>query len=282
MRTSLPDGCPRSACVLHACPFDIKQRKLCNEKRGDERSEEPQPLSLDIYVSSNASINKPLFNNNIKFKKPFTPDQKRRYGRSLSFMAECAGTGYQLFWVMLSTVVGDVDNGAKIMRHWAELQRRIVRKYGYPALKYLCVQTNEGGGVLHLVVGIKWSIPARISQSWMSYEWEKIHGAKIVWISRMGKGSKDHKNVSRYLVTQYMMDGQGSAFKRLSYSWWHSSVPLGRGWRDIKREFNLLRRANDKFQDCINSWRFLLSCGQCVLCGIDYYIHDRNIQLKPA
>lgn len=206
---------------------------------------------------------------------------KRAYGRSISFFTEARGRGCQLLWLNLTTVRGDTFHGDRLTPDFAELRRRIERKYGYE-LAYFKVETTEGGGVLHVVLAIESHTPVWIGQRWLSKQWQEIHGAHRVWISRIGHKSKDARGVSKYLVSQYMAGGQGSAFKRYSYSWWRCRVALGKGWHMLKKEFNLLRREGDRFGELLVSWSELLYLGTCTLCGRGYRLHDREVQMLAA
>jgi hypothetical protein len=73
-----------------------------------------------------------------------------------------------------------------------------------------------------------------IDQAWLSEQWESIHGARIVYIRRMGNSKKDCKRVAAYFVNQYL-SGQRS-FVRYSYSWKKLGVIIGRSWNIFKAE----------------------------------------------
>jgi len=55
-----------------------------------------------------------------------------------------------------------------------------------------------------------------------------------VYVQSMGHTKKDKRKVSSYIATQYLADQHGATV-RMSYSWWRSSVALGRAWAELKR-----------------------------------------------
>jgi len=210
-------------------------------------------------------------------KRSLGKKQKRQYQRQLSWLTEAGGRNLQLF--RLDLTGSDVSDASLLRRHWQELRRRIKRRYGL-YLDCFVVETSEGNGVLHLVVGVAQGRAAWIDQKFLSAEWEKIHGAFIVSIKRMGGKKKDRRCVSFYMVTQYMKNqGEGgSALVRYSWSWWHARIKIGRGWTDFKRIVRFiryrvgrdLRKAgresmgfykNVPFPEVIAAWESLLTSG---------------------
>lgn len=275
----LPLSCPRPSCELSLCPIDETNRvKVCGQPASNRSAAEVVagcPPSLDIYGKSSACSD-----NRISSKYlPWTRQQKSAYGRCLSFFREAYGRGCQMLWLNLTTVVGDTVNGDRLTEHFKELRRRIENRYGYQ-IAYFKVETTEGGGVLHVVLAIKSDTPVWIGQRWLSSQWLDIHGAHRVWISRIGVRAHESRSVSKYIVSQYVAGGQGSAFKRYSYSWWRCRVALGKGWHVLKREYQLLKRAGDKFSEVVNAWATLLYTGDCLLCGRGYSIINRHVQFS--
>jgi hypothetical protein len=142
---------------------------------------------------------------------------------------------------MLSTAKGGDAN--KLSRHHAELRRRVERVYGFTGLQFFQVQTSEGNGVLHVYWA--WKAPEGyrgrpfiIPQAWLSEQWEKIHGAPYVWISRLKLGGRSSRRVTRYVVTQYVVnqekEGQ-SCLVHMSWSWKRTfGFPLVKMWEAFK------------------------------------------------
>lgn len=99
---------------------------------------------------------------------------------------------------------------------------------------HLQVRTTEGNGVLHLLWILRYLPGERrrrfwISQRWLSKEWERLHGAKVVWVKQYDKGPKSRRNFSRYVVTQYFADQVAIAYH--SYSRKLFGFPLVKVWR---------------------------------------------------
>lgn len=264
-----PDNCPRASCDLEWCPFDYRMRQVCKPLPAS-----PVPggvgeaggfSSLDIDVQSRA-----------KPKKQWDTQLKRAYGRVLSFMNEGKGRGCQFLWLNLTTVKGDLKNGEKLTPHFKELRRRIERKTGY-RIGYFKVETSEGGGVLHIILAIESKTAVWIGQRWLSAQWLEIHGAHRVWIGRIGCRDKDKRNISRYIVSQYMTGGQGSSFVRFSYSWWRTRLALGLGWAKLKKEHRGM--VGVAFVTLIGAWQELLLFGSCELGGHHYGIIERCVSL---
>lgn len=133
-----------------------------------------------------------------------------------------------MLWVMLSTAQG--GDAGKLRVHERELRRRVERKTGVRGIEYVCVDTSEGNGTLHLLWAGNGSL--YVEQKWLSEQWDEIHGARIVWVRRYRYGSRGR--LSRYMVSQYM-SGQRGAGMRISWSWKATmGLPLKRAWRTFK------------------------------------------------
>lgn len=99
-------------------------------------------------------------------------------------------------------------------------------------------------GCLHVLMAAKvvrgkaWSTAC--SQAWLSETWGRLHGAPIVWIKGVIGETVDRVRLSRYMVTQYMAQGQGDALVRFFQSrqaaWEGVSLPrIRRRLREIIR-----------------------------------------------
>lgn len=75
---------------------------------------------------------------------------------------------------------------------WRQVVKRACRKYGYPAIPYLCVfeATKRGEPHLHILCRVKW-----IDQRWLSNQMKALTGAPIVDIRQV----KSQKQVALYI-----------------------------------------------------------------------------------
>lgn len=218
--------------------------------------------------------------------------QKRQYQRLRSWLTEKNAANCQLLRVDLTTA----SDGAAgdLTKHFLELKRRVLRRYGYD-IDFYKVRTCEGFGVLHMV----WAIDARkaawIDHSWLKEQWLVIHGASVVWIKRMGQGKSDRARLAGYMVTQYFVNQgeRGSAVVRVSYSWWKCRAPLGKAWMRLKREYRFAEYRHRRavlfdyarpppvvFKDLLDAWEMLLATGKCVLAGVALCIYRRELMTE--
>jgi len=127
---------------------------------------------------------------------------------------------YRVRWV---TLTGSNDSKAERLRDdFAELRRRIGREFGYK-FEFVCVDTREGNGVLHMLwamQGPRFFVPFK----WLQAQWQAIHAAMFVNIQDVGGGDGDARRLSRYIVAQYC--GGQDALVRLSQS--RAAYPLAR------------------------------------------------------
>lgn len=144
----------------------------------------------------------------------WTSKQKRTYQRLLSGITRASNAGHVLRIMTLTspaTHPRDPVGGQLLTSRFQTLRKSIERKYGY-LLEYCRVRTDEGFGVLHIIyrAGKKGYIP----HSWLKREWERIHGAKIVFIQKLyGK----NKRIAGYLASHYL--SRHHYFMRTSWSW---------------------------------------------------------------
>lgn len=261
--------------TLHSDPVKFDLSCLSTFEPFEENSKGPasgDSPSLDIIVQSNASHR-------------WSRKQKRVFQRSISWMTEAASRGCQLFWIMLSTARG--GKAENLERDFQELRRRIEHRFKY-YIEYFTVETTEGNGVLHQVWGIMDNRKVFISQRWLSEEWEKIHGAKIVYIERIYGRDKDCNNISRYFVSHYVA-GQ-SQLKRMSWSWWRSKVAIGKAWEFYKkqvRQFSEIytwiglnqNTVSVAYWGLLKGWREILTKGWCTLGDAIFFINNRQLDL---
>ena len=218
--------------------------------------------------------------------EPWTRQQRRVYQRLTSWSYEAKSRDCQLLRVDLTTASGGPSH--LLRKHLQELRRRIERDLGFKGLETFVVETSEGNGVLHMVWAWAGDRALIVEQKWLSEQWERIHGAKIVWIRRMGLEKKDIRTVSRYFALQYLAN-QGDALVRMSWSWRRSRFAIGKAWKFMcraLRRINRERQAQDwqypcedvPFSELLLAWEELLSLGSCTLGSILFVVENREIE----
>lgn len=61
--------------------------------------------------------------------------------------------GYQCLWVTLTS--SPSSPVAQLRRDFQTLRKRMARQLGYESVQYICVDTREGHGVLHMILAWK-------------------------------------------------------------------------------------------------------------------------------
>ena len=128
-------------------------------------------------------------------------------------------SGYQCLWVTLTSAPGSPL--ARLRKDFQVLRKRVGREFGFESFEYVCVDTIEGHGVLHMIWA--WADPDTrkkasfyIAFDWLQAQWKAIHGAFHVNVKRIGNSDTDARRLSRYIVAQYCGDQDGLV--RLSQS----------------------------------------------------------------
>jgi hypothetical protein len=135
-----------------------------------------------------------------------------------------------VIWVMLSSAQpGGLET---LTRHFQRLREEIERKLKYEGLEFLAVKTREGHGVIHGFLAWKGDRLFFVPQRWLSQTWERIHGARVVWVAAVKRGGTDRRRLSKYVVNQYLANQ--NALVRLSSS---SQRTFGFGLRRVWAEF---------------------------------------------
>jgi len=129
--------------------------------------------------------------------------------------------GFKVLWVTLTS--SPSSSRPRLRKDFQALRKRIEHKFAFGLVEYVCVDTREGHGVLHMLWACK-SSRFFIPQAWLSAQWAEIHGAPVVDVRAVGKGDGDARRLSRYMVTQYCA-GQ-DALVRLSQS--RARLPLAK------------------------------------------------------
>lgn len=183
------------------------------------------------------------------------------------------------------------------------LRKRIGRGLGFPRMEYICVDTREGHGVLHMIWAWRDPNPRKkasfyIEFVWLQEQWKDIHGAFHVNVKRIGKADQDARRLSRYIVAQYC--GGQNALVRLSQS--RLAVPLARMRRELLRGIKDLPERYEAMQDLPrvegmegvlqfgkdanrlmwasfrNAWAKLLRVRSCEVFGVQFAWIDGKVQ----
>jgi hypothetical protein len=88
------------------------------------------------------------------------------------------------------------DHARTLVAGWRQLLKLIRRHYKYDKLEYLVVieATRRGEPHLHVLARCKW-----IDQRWLSQQWERLTGAKIVDVRRPRSTSAVSSYVAKYV-----------------------------------------------------------------------------------
>jgi len=192
--------------------------------------------------------------------------------------------GYQFLWVMLSTANG--GNASKLAYDHKRLRLSLDRRLGFGGVQFFQVLTTEGNGVLHVVWAWKGQRSFYVPQDWLSREWNRIHGAPVVWVRRVGNGQRDRDKVSRYVIQQYC--GGQSGFVRFSYSWWSCDFAVAKCWetlkslasvsfRDDSAKWGWRREFIVPMSELVASWQALLRDGELIFEDVLYVVRDRQL-----
>lgn len=173
--------------------------------------------------------------------REWTRKQKRGYQRIRSLLWFWESHGFQVLWLMLSTAPGG-DASQLTYRH-KRLRQLAEKQLGYKGIEHYQVRTNEGHGVLHIFWA--WRVEegerARqfwVDQRWLSEQWNRIHGAPVVWVKAYKPGRKSRNRLSRYVISQYVQDQAG--YVNMCWSWKRSlGFPLGAVWEILKKQWRV-------------------------------------------
>jgi len=144
------------------------------------------------------------------------------------------GNGYQCLWVTLTS--SPRSPGKRLRADFQALRKRLWRELGFSGLEYVCVDTREGHGVLHMIWAWRDRNPAKrasfyVPFDWLQTSWSALHGAFHVNVQRIGGQDRDARGLSRYIVSQYCA-GQ-NALVRLSQS--RMKIPFARMRQELLR-----------------------------------------------
>jgi hypothetical protein len=147
----------------------------------------------------------------------------------MSFMKVCEAEGYQVRHTILTTAAG--GSPRKLAVHFRELMRRVEQKYNYESMAHAKVRTEEGNGTLHVMLAWKGRRVFWIDQKWLSEEWERIHGARVVYIKAIN-GKAHAKSVARYVATQYIAKQTGKTYFSANRQFF--GFPLEKAWKAFR------------------------------------------------
>jgi hypothetical protein len=167
----------------------------------------------------------------LHYRDSSTLDRKRRatYQHLMTLLNRWEYQRRSITRMDLTTANG--GDPSKLSDHYEELIRRIKRKTGVKDIQYWRMTTREGNGVIHAILA--GSVSLYVDQKWLSEEWEKIHGAIIVYVKRYRGGSLSRGRVSRYLISQYMAGQDAQA--HVSWTWETTfNVPIVKFWKQFK------------------------------------------------
>lgn len=101
------------------------------------------------------------------------------------------------------------SSGALLRKHFQNLRYRSEKHCGWQrnSIKYRCVDTEEGYGVLHIIL----ALPINPDAFWMDYGllgewWQELHGARQIRTIKIGDGYDHAGKLSHYIVRQYVGD----------------------------------------------------------------------------
>jgi hypothetical protein len=219
-------------------PFEepIQSEVNANAKEGVQESSGPEARE-----TPRSSL---LVNNGQSSITEWGKKQRRQFQRLMTLLYRWESMGMSIIRLDLTTAVG--GDAGKLTKHYETLRRRIEKKIG-KQVHYWWVQTEEGNGVLHTLMAAEDSL--YVDHEWLSKEWEKIHGAIIVYVKRYKKGVYPRKRVSKYLVAQYLAGQLGNV--RIGWSWKRTfNIPISKAWKLFCKLFRhrRIRVLLDKWQ----------------------------------
>ena len=86
-------------------------------------------------------------------RKPWSRKQWLTRRTVLDRLNYWQANGYQCLWVTLTS--SPSSSAVQLRSHFQTLRKRIARQLGFEGLQYVCVDTREGHGVLHIILAWK-------------------------------------------------------------------------------------------------------------------------------
>ena len=150
----------------------------------------------------------------------WTKQQWRVRGSCRDFLLLAERNGSLPFFLTLTSSLP--GSGELLRRHFQAFRKRLSRKLGLEPrqISYRGVDTEEGRGVLHLLVAVPpgYGRSGRflVSVEWIRRVWQDLHGARQFRIVPVRAGKASSRRLSRYIVSQYV--GGQDALVRMSGS----------------------------------------------------------------
>lgn len=205
--------------------------------------------------------------------------------------------GYERLWMTLTS--SPESAGELVRAHFQVLRKRMARQLGFRGTEYVCVDTREGHGVLHVVLA--WKSPEARRRSafyipfdWLQEAWKGIHGAFHVNVKRVQSEARDARRLSRYIVAQYC--GGQSALVRFSQSkcdfpFTKARSQLRRAMRNMAERYAFLsllpsELSRDDFDRCAKdfftlhfkrAWEDLVLSRSCTAYGVQFVWCDGEL-----
>ena len=130
------------------------------------------------------------------------------------------------------------------------MKKRILRVWEIH-ISYKKVRTNEGNGVIHLVLRSKNSLPVDFFRDWLRENWSEISGAYMISFDKI---FGDIRSIAYYMINQYVAS-QGFVRCSCSDDWIFKGY--AREWNNIKKMF----LSSYDIDYCISLWnKWLMYC----------------------
>jgi len=265
----------------------------CSIKRIIDRSSEKSSC-LDINIREEFSARQ-IFQ---KIQRQGSGKEKEK-GRRLGFVVKSLleywiGNGYKL--IFLTLTLPHVILRDELSYLVGRLKERIERVWGFRELEHVRVLTDEGNGVVHVILTYKGCCRFWVSRRWLvqersrlvfdklkrklgSEEFEKIIGEMkektggdvVLWVRKVRKEKKDVKRLVNYLANQKLL-------RRTSWSWgrWKRNVGFS-----LRKGFRYFRRVVEvEGRELFELWDRLLRYGKVkVREGMDILLDDMRCMI---
>ena len=205
----------------------------------------------------------------------------------MSFLQWTLTHGHYVWHVTLTG--SPASDGRLLTQHHKELRRRFERRFKVKLVFYQS-QTDEGPqGVIHTLWAFQQPEPGnKVAHAWLSQEWERLHGAYIVWLTPVEgrrRGRKLSRKKAAWYMAQYTSDQHGK-LRHISWSWWDLPIALAAGWETLKRlasesyqdeGFHWHREFVYTMAEVVAAWEHLLESGGAMLGDTVLEVRGRNV-----
>ena len=190
-----------------------------------------------------------------RIRREWTRQQKRAFQRLNTVTHYWFSRGYSCNFMTLTSAKGfdlESQKGKRdlITYHHQMLKKRVEKQFGFEGIEHFFVKTAEGNGVLHVLWA--WLPPndsrtrtLYIPQKWLSREWERIHGAPVVWVTKVKHSDGSRRKLTKYMITQYVTNQRG--FLNIGWSWKRTlGIPIAGFWKGFIKHYG--------FKDGVRFW----------------------------